>query len=125
VDAIEWQAQQFQARTGIECRFESSVESIDLSPEQSTAVFRIAQEALTNVLRHAQATRVEIAIEQTDGKVIVTIADNGKGIPSGQEKLPASLGLLGMQERARLAGGTVEVANGEDSGTVVTVWIPA
>jgi signal transduction histidine kinase len=124
VEAVEWQARQFQARTGIICRFECSLESVDLSPEQSTAVFRILQEALTNVLRHAEATQVDIVMEQLDGSLVVTITDNGRGITQGQKTSRSSLGLGGMQERALMVGGTVDVAGEEGKGTRVTVRIP-
>jgi signal transduction histidine kinase len=125
VEAVEWQTRQFQARTGIICRFECSLESVDLSPEQSTAVFRILQEALTNVLRHAQATQVDIVMEQLDGSFVVTVTDNGRGITQDQRKRRSSLGLGGMQERALIVGGAVDVAGEEGKGTRVTVRIPA
>jgi signal transduction histidine kinase len=124
VEAVDWQARQFQARTGIICRFECLLESADLSPEQSTAVFRIVQEALTNVLRHAKATQVDIVMEQLD-VFVVTITDNGRGITENQKTRPSSLGLWGMQERALMIGGVVDVAGEEGKGTRVTVRIPA
>src|SRR6266851_1180075 len=80
VAAIEWQAQQFEARTGIICNCDCSLEKVELSEEQSTAAFRILQEALTNVLRHAQATKVDIKINQENGYLALSISDNGKGI---------------------------------------------
>ena len=124
VEAVEWQARQFEARTGIVCRFECRLESVDLSPEQSTAVFRILQEALTNVLRHAEATQVDIVVQQLDG-FVVTITDNGRGITQEQITRRSSLGLGGMQERARMVGGIVDVTGEEGKGTRVTVTIPA
>ena len=122
--AIEWQAQQFQARTGIVCHYESSLENIELSPEQSTAVFRIFQEALTNVLRHAQAIRVDIKIEIDDGVFVLSVSDNGKGITTDGKSEQQSLGLLGMRERAHLIGGEVSIASAEGQGTVVTLRVP-
>jgi signal transduction histidine kinase len=124
-EAVESQAEQFQARTGIVCRFKCFPDSVDLTPERSTAVFRILQEALTNVLRHAQATQVDITIEQLEGMLVVTIADNGKGIAPGQETHCSSLGIWGMQERAHLVGARVDVAGLEGKGTTVTVRVPA
>jgi signal transduction histidine kinase len=124
VPAVEWQARQFQARTGITCRFDCSLESVDLSSEQSTAVFRILQEALTNVLRHAEATQVDIVMEQWDGSLVVTITDNGRGMTQDQKTSRSSLGLLGMQERALMVGGMVDVAGEEGKGTRVTVRTP-
>jgi PAS domain S-box-containing protein len=125
VDAIEWQAAQFQSRTGIECRIcECPAEGVPLNQEQSTAVFRILQEALTNVLRHAQATRVEIAIEEKDGGFVVSASDNGRGITKDENSGRRSLGLLGMQERAHLVGGKVEITGVPGKGTTVAVRIP-
>jgi signal transduction histidine kinase len=120
--AIEWQAQQFQARTGIVC--ESSLENIQLSAEQSTAVFRIFQEALTNVLRHARATRVDINIIEENGYFVLTVSDNGIGMKDGKLAGTESLGLLGMSERAHLIGGEVNITSAAGQGTVVTLRVP-
>ncbi len=87
------------------CRVKSSVENVHLSREQSTAIFRIFQEALTNVLRHAQATRVEVTIKETAGEFVLTISDNGRGLTARELSGSESLGLLGMRERAHLIGG--------------------
>ncbi len=124
VAAIEWQAQQFQARTGIVCQCESTLDEVPLSREQSTAVFRIFQEALTNVTRHAKASRVDITMEEEGHEFVLTIRDNGKGIGSDEKSGAVSLGLLGMRERARLAGGRIEIIGREGSGTIVTVKVP-
>jgi PAS domain S-box-containing protein len=124
VEAIEWQAQQFQTRTGITCNFRCTLEGLDLSDEQSTAVFRIFQESLTNVLRHAQATEVEVRIMRDDGNIILTITDNGRGISDEQILGPDSLGLLGMRERAHLIGGEIDIAGTPGIGTSVTVRVP-
>ena len=78
--AIEWQAQQFQARTGIICQVDALVENGGVSQEQATAIFRIFQEAMTNILRHAQATRVNLTIEEEEGAYILEVRDNGRGI---------------------------------------------
>ena len=80
-----------------------------MNHEQSIAVFRIFQEALTNILRHANATRVDIAADEQAGEFILTIRDNGKGITDEAKSRPLSLGLLGMQERAHLVGGTIDI----------------
>lgn len=123
IDAMEWQASDFQRRTGIECHIEFSEESIPLSDQQSTSVFRILQEALTNILRHSAATRVSISIESGGGDFILHVRDNGKGIPESKLML-GSLGIWSMQERARLAGGTINIVGMEGGGTGVTVRIP-
>jgi signal transduction histidine kinase len=124
VEAIEWQAEQFQARTGIICRCDCSLENLDLSREQSTAVFRIFQEALTNILRHAQATSVDITMKAETGEFVLAIIDNGRGITENERSGSQSLGLLGMQERAHLIGGKVNVNEVEEKGTVITVRVP-
>jgi PAS domain S-box-containing protein len=124
VPAIEWQARQFQARTGIICHCECSVETFDLNQDQSTAVFRILQEALTNVLRHAEATRVKIAMKEEAGEFVLTVSDNGRGITDDDKSRLQSLGLLGMRERAHLIGGEIDITGVAGQGTVVTVRVP-
>jgi PAS domain S-box-containing protein len=122
VEAIEWQAQQFQARSGIECR--CALQSFALNDRQSTAVFRIFQEALTNILRHAQATRVDVAIKEDDGIFMLTVADNGRGITQAEKLNRASLGILGMQERAHLIGGRLDLVGEKGVGTTLQLLIP-
>ena len=124
VAAIEWQAQQFKARTGIICQFDPSIENADLSQEQSTAIFRIFQEALTNILRHAQATRVNIMIEQEEGEFVLEVKDNGRGIAEEERTGSRSVGLIGMRERAHLAGGSIEITGVAGKGTVLTLRVP-
>jgi len=124
IEAIEWQARQFQGRTGIIVQCDCTLESADLNREQSTAAFRISQEALTNILRHAQATRVNIQMKEEDGEFILTIGDNGRGITDDEKSGRRTLGLLGMRERAHLAGGKIDIAGSEGKGTVVTIRFP-
>src|SRR5258705_875597 len=124
IEAIEWQARQFQDRTGIIVQFDCTLENIDLSLEQSTAVFRIFQEGLTNILRHAEATRVNIQMGQEDREFILTINDNGRGITDDEKSGQRTLGLLGMRERATLIGGKIDIAGFEGRGTIVTLRIP-
>jgi NO-binding membrane sensor protein with MHYT domain len=124
VAAIEWQVQEFEARSGIICQFDSLVDNADLSREQATALFRILQEALTNILRHAQATRVNITIEEEEGEFVLRIRDNGRGITEAEKTRPRSLGLIGMRERAQLIGGKIEITGVTGKGTVLTVRIP-
>jgi signal transduction histidine kinase len=124
IEAIEWQAQAFQDRTGIVSSFDSTLDTAPLDHEQSIAVFRIVQEALTNILRHANATRVDIAADEQAGEFILTIRDNGKGITDEAKSRPLSLGLLGMQERAHLVSGTIDIKGTEGKGTTVTLHIP-
>ncbi len=123
-EAIEWQAQQFQERTGIVVHCESAGTPLDLDPAQSTAVFRIFQEALTNVLRHARATRVDVTVVEDTGVFVLMIGDNGRGITGNERFGEWSIGLLGMRERAHLMGGEIDVSGVEGEGTTVTVRLP-
>lgn len=124
VAAIEWQAQQFQGRTGIVCVCDCVLDKVELTEEQSTAVFRILQEALTNVLRHAQATKVDIKTDKENGYFVVSVSDNGKGMTESKKSEQQSLGILGMRERAHLVGGEVSITSAQGRGTVVTVRVP-
>jgi len=124
LEAIEWQTQQFQGRTGIQCHCDCALHSIPLGDQQSTAVFRIVQEALTNILRHAQATSVGVAMKEEDETFILTVTDNGRGITQSETVSRNSLGLLGMQERAHLIGGRVDIAGLKGTGTTLRVRVP-
>jgi PAS domain S-box-containing protein len=119
--AIRWHARQFEVRTGIVTLLDSSFEDIDLTDQQSTAVFRIFEEAMTNVLRHAQATQVDIKLEVENADLLLTIRDNGRGITEAEKTNRLSLGLLGMRERATLIGGRLDIEGSEEGGTVVTL----
>jgi PAS domain S-box-containing protein len=122
--AVEWQAREFEKRTEIRCEIVSLQEDITLSPEKSTAVFRIFQEILTNVARHAHASRVEVRLTVQGGHLNLKVSDNGRGIVEDKVTGAASLGLLGMRERAMIFGGQVNVVGAEGRGTTVTVCIP-
>lgn len=124
VPAIEWQSQEFQNRTGIQCAFNSEFEDIDLDREKSTVMFRILQEALTNVARHAEATNVQVDLKQENSHYVLQVIDNGKGIPASELANPRSLGLLGMRERAGVVKGDVAININSPQGTKVTVRIP-
>ncbi len=124
VAAVAWQAKDFQKRTGIRCRTKLPPESTKTDLEISTAVFRIFQEILTNVARHARATRVDIDLSVSDEAVSLEVLDNGVGIPSSDLHGRRSLGLLGMQERALLFGGEVVISGNPGQGTRVQVRIP-
>jgi signal transduction histidine kinase len=120
--AIEWQMQDFQERAKIECQFNSDLDELELDPQRSTAVFRILQEVLTNVARHAQATRVEASLRKEDNYLILEVRDNGKGIPQAPDT--NGFGILGMRERAHVFGGEVIIQGSPGQGTTVTVRIP-
>ncbi len=124
VAAIEWQSQEFQHRTNILCRFTSTARDIELDRERATAVFRILQETLTNVVRHARAARVSIRLEVERNILILEIKDDGRGADTEKIESKRSLGLLGMKERAALLGGSVEIVSAAHAGTTVVVKIP-
>jgi PAS domain S-box-containing protein len=125
VEALEWQAIQFRERTGIQVDLACSMEKAALENGAATAVFRILQEALTNIQRHAQATKVLIAARQEGGEFILTIKDNGRGISDGDKSAPQSLGLRGRRERAHLVGGEFNIEGAKAQGTQITVRIPS
>ena len=122
--AIEWQVQDFQARTGIECEIWLCPEPKDLPQEKATALFRILQEILTNIIRHAEATRVVLHLIPTAGALLLTVADNGRGITTSNLRDAKSLGLLGMRERALMVGGDVDFEGAAERGTTVKVKVP-
>jgi signal transduction histidine kinase len=122
--ALEWQAQEFEIRTGTECHIILPREQITLDSERSTAVFRIFQESLTNVVRHAEATRVEARLEKQNNQLIFRIQDNGKGFDPLEAKVRKSLGLVGMQERALLLSGELKIEGVPGAGTTLTLRIP-
>lgn len=124
VPAIEWQSQDFQRRTGIACESLLTEEDLNLSKEKSTAVFRIFQEALTNVARHAEAKKVSVNLRKEDNMLILEITDNGVGISKGQIDHANSLGLLGMKERALVFGGKVAIYGVPGQGTHVQMELP-
>lgn len=125
--AIEWQASEFQKRTGINCHIDTDPEIVISDGEITTAMFRIFQEALTNIVRHADAKNVTISLHiDGEGVLELQVADDGRGI--SEETLygesPISLGLLGMRERAEIFGGEALIAPGDPNGTLVNVRIP-
>jgi PAS domain S-box-containing protein len=122
--AIGWQAGEFQKRTGLRCKVTVDPEDLSLDPDLSTAVFRIFQETLTNIVRHAAATRVMVSLRATDRNVELMVKDNGRGIAEEQLAKPNSFGLLGIRERAHYWGGDVKISGKSGKGTVVKVNIP-
>ena len=116
--------QEFQKRTAVECKTAFPAEDIKVSKDESTNLFRIVQESLTNVIRHAQASRVDINLTLIDGTLELEIADNGKGISSAALEHPASFGLIGIKERVHSMGGQVDIAGKSGAGTRIRVKIP-
>jgi len=119
--AIEWQAADFEKRTQIPCEVTARVDPELLDPEVSTAVFRIVQEGLTNVARHADASRVRVSVHEQDGQLVVAVSDDGRGITEPER---SGLGLLGMRERARLLGGDLSVLGTPGRGTTIAMRLP-
>lgn len=122
--AIEWQIKEFQSRTGLLCRLETNLQEIDLDADRATAVFRIFQESLTNIARHANATQVWVRIRRPSRQLLLVVRDNGRGISKEEMTNPMSLGLLGMQERAFVFKGKVRFRGRSSKGTVVALRIP-
>jgi len=123
--AIEWLAQEFQERTGITCEARlPALGDAGLDPEFVTATFRVFEEILSNIARHAHATRVEVRLMRSVDTVTLEVRDNGKGITDEQISNPKSLGLLGMRERTRLLGGRFAIHGQDGKGTTVIVQIP-
>lgn len=124
VAALEWQAGEFQKRTGIKCEVMSELPEALLEEELNTAFFRIFQESLTNVVRHAEATKVEVRLWERDGNLWMEIRDNGRGISEAELSNTKSIGVLGMRERAALLGGELAISGAAGEGTTVRVRIP-
>jgi two-component system, NarL family, sensor histidine kinase UhpB len=122
--AVEWVTEEFQARTGT--RVQLTVPGVDVvvGREHATALFRILQEILTNVARHANATQVNVRLVKDDGSLILEVHDNGKGVSKEELSAGRSLGILGMRERALLLGGELTISGAPAFGTTVTVRIP-
>lgn len=122
--AIEWQAQEFEKRMGIHCELLEIENSLKIPAPVATAVFRIFQEILTNVARHAEATRVTISLQKQGDHLLLRVSDNGRGISKKQLAANRSLGLFNMRERADFFGGEVNIRGEKNKGTRVTVHIP-
>lgn len=122
--AIEWQASEFQERTGIRCEMKIGVTETIWEQNFSTAFFRIFQETLTNIIRHANAGRVEVRLAQDDHELILTVQDDGRGITEKEIVHANSIGLIGMKERAAQVGGDVSFHGLPGRGTTVTLRVP-
>ena len=122
--AVEWQAREFSRRTGIRCVVEISPGFTDPDAERSTALFRIFQELLTNVARHAHATKVAVHLADSEA-LALKVEDNGRGIQEQEFESPRSLGFLGLRERVLAFGGSIDVKGQEGKGTTVSVSIPS
>lgn len=122
--AIEWQAQEFAQRTGIELNVSLPNQEVNPDRERATAIFRVFQETLTNITRHSRATQVDVQLEQVDDSLRLRVRDNGVGFEPARVQDKHSLGLLGMQERAEIMGGSFQVESEVGKGTIVTMVVP-
>ncbi len=123
--AIEWQAGEFTSRTGIVCNIQTEPRQIRLSEELSVAIFRIFQETLTNIVRHAQASEVDVQLRLTPHKFSMRVSDNGVGIEADEPHKFSSFGLLGVKERVRGFNGELTFCTGDKGGACLDVVIPS
>ncbi len=124
IGSLEWLMEDFRQRSHVHCIAEIEPEELDLDPAQATEVFRIVQEAITNVARHADASEMQLSVKETDRALFIELRDNGRGIGSVAPAGDHSLGLVGMQERANRCGATLEIAGLADGGTTVRLFLP-
>ncbi len=124
VAAIEWQVDDFQKRTHVVCKLSIDPEITIKSTKLSTTIFRIFQETLTNITRHAHASKVSVSLQQIDGNIDLTVKDNGKGIEKEEICNPKSFGIIGMKERVSDWGGDIQISGKRGKGTTVKVRIP-
>lgn len=124
IPAIEWQAGEFESKSGIDCAFVCTDESVYLDGESEAAIFRIVQEALTNIARHARASAVCITVETSSEDLKVVVEDDGVGINMENVARSRSLGIIGMRERARLIGANLDIRARGAMGTVVELSVP-
>jgi len=122
--AIEWQAAAFQEISGIPCSVVIIPDQIILNEDLSTNIFRIFQEILTNVMRHAGATNVDVLFEKSDGLITLSVEDNGKGIDNRQISRPTSFGIMGIRERVNIMNGDIEIVGTHGRGTSISISIP-
>jgi two-component system sensor histidine kinase UhpB len=123
VTALEWQLKEFERQAGIATSFSTNRRDLGLDNDQATALFRIAQEALTNIAKHAQASHVTVRMARLRHHLVLKISDNGSGIDPADRNKPASFGLRGMTERANALGGSLTVSQANGGGTVVAIKI--
>lgn len=124
VAALEWQANEFHSRTGIPCHVVATVDDSQLQQQFATVFFRIYQETLTNIIRHAKATRVDVRLAEEAGALVLAVMDNGRGISEEEIANTRSIGLVGMRERAMLVGGEITLQGSPGKGTTMTLRVP-
>jgi signal transduction histidine kinase len=122
--ALAGHAEEFAARTQLKCVVDYRLEDRPIDRALALALFRVCQEALTNVARHAAANRVEVSVTESPTAIVLEVRDDGRGITATEMENPRSFGLVGMRERARRLGGSVALQRGEPHGTVLTLTVP-
>ncbi|MCG2585714.1 CHASE domain-containing protein [Massilia sp. TS11] len=122
--AVEWQVSEFQRRTGITCEFSEPHVEINLNDNCATAFFRVLQESLSNISRHAAASHVKVDLQLHDGRLTMTVSDNGIGLRAGGRNKVGSFGLVGIEERMAILGGAFSLISSPGAGTTVRVSVP-
>jgi len=124
IDAVKQHLKAFQNRYKVQCRFENADNDLQFSSQQAVALFRIIQEALNNVAKHAKATEVNVRLKQKDDYLTLEIIDNGIGFDENQKKNHDSYGLIGMKERVFLLDGELVIISGKNIGTTIKITMP-
>ncbi|HUB61647.1 MAG TPA: sensor histidine kinase, partial [Puia sp.] len=124
VAALEWQAEEFEKRSGIKTRFRAGIPGRRYPSPMSIGLFRICQESLTNVARHSGAKAVDIFLGYEEDRIVLRISDDGRGLDPERNKERKTLGLLGMKERAMMMDGTLEISSESGKGMTLTVCVP-
>lgn len=124
VAAVQWQAKEFSSRTGISCKVSCDSDEIMLDSDLSVAIFRVFQETLTNIAKHADASRIQVKLEEFNGLVLLEVSDNGRGITSLDMGKQDSFGIRGMRERCMQLKGSFYISGDLEKGTKVTILIP-
>jgi signal transduction histidine kinase len=122
--ALKWQARKFHDRTGITCKVVCNVAETNINQKLDIPLFRIFQESLTNVCRHARATKVQMRLTEKDGHLLMEARDNGRGITKAEIDSPKSLGIIGMRERVHFLRGKIEINGTPNKGTRMIINIP-
>lgn len=122
--AVDWQIAEFRRRTGIECSLLETHQDIQVSDHCATALFRILQESLSNIVRHAQATRVQVVLRVQQDRIRMSVGDNGVGLQRKGHRKPGSFGLVGIEERVGILGGTFDIQSRPGTGTIISVTVP-
>ncbi len=123
VASLEWQAKDFTRQHGIECTFETHDDNLELDDERATVLFRVLQEALTNIVKHAKASKVSVQLDGNTETLVLKVSDNGIGMPKVRNRKIKSYGLAGIRERIGMLNGEFRISTG-DNGTALTFAIP-